>query len=172
LLLLWLLWAHLRSSTLSGSKLDLLDDFSSAVGSIGELVLNLGLLVVDVLLLLRLEAFNFLLMFLVVSLGSLLRVLLGGGSASHLVFDLGLRIVKLILALLDLALDDLLHLLIVSLALLLDGAELLDEALLSVGVPLGKFALSFLLSFLLGGLAFSDELHLLVVIFGLLLNVG
>jgi hypothetical protein len=67
-----LLRALLQDSTLGGSLLDLLDDFISAVGSHRELLLDLALPGVDLLLLVALEAFNLLLMFLVVSLGSLL----------------------------------------------------------------------------------------------------
>ena len=168
-----LLRALLRDSTLSGSLLDLLDDFTSAVGSRGKLLLDLVLPSIELLLLVGLEAFNSLLMFLVVSLGFLLNCSLEGAFASKLVFDLGFLGVEFFLGFLSLALSYLQHLLVVGLALLLDGVELLDETPLSVSVPLCGLGLDFfLLSSLLGCLAFSDEEDLLVVIFGFLLNVG
>jgi len=112
-------------------------------------------------------------MFLIVSLSFLLRVVLEGWCTSHLIFDLGLLGVEFFLGLFNFALDNLLHLLIVVLALLLDGVELLNETLLSIRVLLcGLSHELLLLSSLLRRLAFPDKLHLVVVIFGLLLNVG
>jgi len=67
-------WAHLWSSTLRGSVLDLLDDFFSTIGCISEFVFNLGLFAVYLLLLSSLDAFDFLLMFLIISLCFLLGV--------------------------------------------------------------------------------------------------
>ena len=73
----------------------------------------------------------------------------------------------------SLALNGLLNFLIVLLGLLLDGIELLDVALLCDLVPLCCLSQEFfLLSPLVGGLAFSDKLDLVVVGLGLLLNVG
>jgi hypothetical protein len=69
---LLLLRALLQDSTLGGSLLDLLDEVISLLGSHRELLLDLVLLGVEFLLLIVLEAFNPLLMFLVVSLGFLL----------------------------------------------------------------------------------------------------
>lgn len=168
-----LLRALLQDSTLRGSLLDLLDDFTSAVGRQGKLLLDLVLPGIELLLLVGLEVFNPLLMFLIVSLGFLLDCSLEGAFASKLVFDLGFPGVEFFLGFLSLALGDLLHLLVVGLALLLDGVKFLDETPLSIGVPLGELGLDFfLLGSLLGCLAFSDEEDLLVVIFGFLLNVG
>jgi len=174
-LLLFLLlrtW-HLQDGTLSSSLLDLLDDFLLAVCSVGELVFYLGLLGVELLLLFGLDAFNLLLMLLIVGLCFLLLVSPEGRGASHLVFNLGLNLVKLFFALLSLACNDLLNLLVVSLGLLLDGVELLDMALLSDGVFFGSLTHNFLfLSSFLRRLALSNKLHLVVVIFGFLLDVG
>jgi len=164
---------HLQDGTLRGSLLDLFDDFFSAVCSAGKLVLDLVLLRVNLLLHLVLEAFNLLLMFLIVSLCFLLRGISEGRSASHLVFNLLLFRVEFFFGLLNLALDSLLDFLVVVLGLLLDGVELLNETLFSVRVLLGSLGHNFLLlSSLLRRLAFSHKLHLVVVIFGLLLNVG
>jgi hypothetical protein len=69
---------RLRLSTSRGSDLDLLDDFFSAVGSDGELVLKLTHLGLRFFLLVRLDAFDPLLMFLVVSLCFLLGLVLEG----------------------------------------------------------------------------------------------
>jgi len=61
----------------------------------------------------------------------------------------------------------------VSFALLLDSVQLLNMALLCDGVLLGGLTDNFLfLSSLLRRLALPDKLHLVVVIFGLLLDVG
>jgi len=174
-LLLFLLlrtW-HLQDGTLSSSLLDLLDDFLLAVCGVGELVFDLGLLGVELFLLFGLDAFNLLLMLLIVGLCFLLLVSPEGRRTSHLVFNLGLNLVKLFFALFSLACNDLLNLLVVSLGLLLDSVELLDMALLSDGVFFGSLTHNFLfLSSLLRRLALSDKLHLVVVIFGFLLDVG
>jgi len=174
-LLLFLLlrtW-HLQDGTLSSSLLDLLDDFLLAGSSVSELVFYLGLLGVKLFLLFGLDAFNLLLMLLIVGLCFLLLVSPEGRRTSHLVFNLGLNFVKLFFALFSLACNDLLNLLVVSLGLLLDGVELLDMALLSDGVFFGSLTHNFLfLSSLLRRLALSDKLHLVVVIFGFLLDVG
>jgi len=174
-LLLFLLlrtW-HLQDGTLSSSLLDLLDDFLLASGSVSELVFYLGLLGVKLFLLFGLDAFNLLLVLLIVGLCFLLLVSPEGRRTSHLVFNLGLNLVKLFFALFSLACNDLLNLLVVSLGLLLDGVELLDMALLSDGVFFGSLTHNFLfLSSLLRRLALSDKLHLVVVIFGFLLDVG
>jgi len=70
-------------------------------------------------------------------------------------------------------LDNFLNLCIVVLCFFLDGVEFLNEALLSIGVSLGKLGLNlFLLSFLLGRLAFPNKLDLVVMSFGFFLNVG
>jgi len=158
---------------LSSSLLDLLDDFLLAVCGAGELVFDLGLLGVELFLLFGLDAFNLLLMLLIVGLCFLLLVSPEGRRTSHLVFNLGLNLVKLFFALFSLACNDLLNLLVVSLGLLLDSVELLDMALLSDGVFFGSLTHNFLfLSSLLRRLALSDKLHLVVVIFGFLLDVG
>jgi len=174
-LLLFLLlrtW-HLQDGTLSSSLLDLLDDFLLAGSSVSELVFYLGLLGVKLFLLFGLDAFNLLLMLLIVGLCFLLLVSPEGRRTSHLVFNLGLNLVKLFFALFSLACNDLLNLLVVSLGLLLDSVELLDMALLSDGVFFGSLTHNFLfLSSLLRRLALSDKLHLVVVIFGFLLDVG
>jgi len=61
----------------------------------------------------------------------------------------------------------------VGLALLLDGVKLLNMTLFSDSVLLGCLTHHFLfLSSLLRSLALSDKLHLVVVILGLLLDVG
>ena len=73
-----LLGTLLQLSTSRGSDLDLLDDFFSAVRSDGELVLKLAHLGFRFFLLVRLDAFNPLLMFLVVSLCFLLGLVLEG----------------------------------------------------------------------------------------------
>jgi hypothetical protein len=66
-----------------------------------------------------------------------------------------------------------LHLLVMGFGLFLDGVKLLNEALFSIRMLLGSLSHNFLLlSSLLWRLAFPDKLHLVVVIFGLLLNVG
>jgi len=79
----------------------------------------------------------------------------------------------LLLGLLSLDLDDLLDFLIVRLALLLDIVELLDKTLFSLVVLLVKLRLDFFfLGSLLRRLAFSNKLDLVVVIFGLFLNIG
>jgi len=59
---------------LSSSLLDLLDDFLLAVCGAGELVFDLGLLGVELFLLFGLDAFNLLLMLLIVGLCFLLLV--------------------------------------------------------------------------------------------------
>jgi len=150
--LLRLLRTHLQDGTLRGSLLDLFDDFTSALGGLGELVLDLVLLVIELLLLLKLNAFNLLLVLLVVGLCLLeLGVILEGGSASHLVVELGFLGAELFLGFLGLGLHVLHDLLIVDLGLLLDVVELVDSALLSIGVPLLQVALSLLcVGFLLG----------------------
>lgn len=173
LLFLLLRTWHLQDGTLSSSLLDLLDDFLLAGSSVSELVFYLGLLGVKLFLLFGLDAFNLLLMLLIVGLCFLLLVSPEGRRTSHLVFNLGLNLVKLFFALFSLACNDLLNLLVVSLGLLLDGVELLDMALLSDGVFFGSLTHNFLfLSSLLRRLALSDKLHLVVVIFGFLLDVG
>merc|ERR1712134_22957 len=165
LLLLRLLRARLWDGTLRGGLLDLLDDFIPTLGGLGELDLDLALLVVELLLLLKLKASDSLLVLLIVSLGLLeLGVALEGGSASHLVLELGFLGVELFLGFLSLGLHVLHDLLVVDLGLLLDVVELLDSALLSTGVLLLQFTLSPLrLGFLLGRLALSHELDLVVV---------
>jgi hypothetical protein len=61
----------------------------------------------------------------------------------------------------------------VDLGLLLDVVELVDSALLGIGVPLLQFTLSLLrLRFLLGRLALSHELDLVVVSFRPFLDIG
>lgn len=173
LLFLLLRTWHLQDGTLSSSLLDLLDDFLLAGSSVSELVFYLGLLGVKLFLLFGLDAFNLLLMLLIVGLCFLLLVSPEGRRTSHLVFNLGLNLVKLFFALFSLACNDLLNLLVVSLGLLLDSVELLDMALLSDGVFFGSLTHNFLfLSSLLRRLALSDKLHLVVVIFGFLLDVG
>lgn len=64
------------------------------------------------------------------------------------------------------------YLLVVVLGLLLDGVKLLNETLLSICVLLSGLCHFLFHSSLLRRLAFSDKLHLVVVSFGLLLNVG
>ena len=74
---------------------------------------------------------------------------------------------------LSLALDGLLDFLIVLLGLLLDSVQLLDVALLCDLVPLCCLSQEFFfLSSLIGGLAFSDKLDLVVVGLCLLLDDG
>jgi len=158
---------------LRSSLLDLLDDFFLAVCSVGELVFYLGLLGVELLLLFGLDAFNLLLMLLIVGLCFLLLVDSPRRRTSHLVFNLGFHLVELFFALFSLASDGLLNLLVVILAFLLDSVQLLNVALLSNGVLLGGLSDNFLfLSSFLRRLALPDELHLVVVILGLLLDVG
>ena len=137
--------ALLQDSTLRGSLLDLLDDFTSAVGRQGKLLLDLVLPGIELLLLVGLEVFNPLLMFLIVSLGFLLRIVHGGCSTSHLVFDFGLNGIEFFLGLFNLGLDSLLHLLVVVLCFLLNGVELLNETLLSVRMFLCGLSHNFLL---------------------------
>jgi len=116
-----LLRTLLEDSTLRSSLLDLFDDFIPALGGLGKLVFNLGLLVIHLFLLLSLKFFHPLLMFLIVSLGLFeLRVLLEGGSASHLVLKLGFLGIEFLLGFLCLGLDVLHDLLVVDLGLLLD----------------------------------------------------
>lgn len=170
-----LLRTHLWSIALLGLFLDLADDLIPAVGSGGKLVLDLLLLGVKFLLLCVLEAFNLLLQFLVVELGLLCLGVLGScsTSTSELVLNLRFLGVEFLLDSLFLSLDDLLDLLVVALALLLDTVKSIDVALLSIGVPLGCLSdNSLFVGSFIRGLAFSDELYLLVVIFSLLLNVG
>jgi len=169
LLRTWLLW----DGTLRSGQLLSCQDFLSANCGDTKLLLDLGLLGIELLLLLGLEALNLLLVLLVVGLSFLLLVSPEGRRTSHLVFNLGLNLVKLFFALFSLACNDLLNLLVVSLGLLLDSVELLDMALLSDGVFFGSLTHNFLfLSSLLRRLALSDKLHLVVVIFGFLLDVG
>lgn len=79
----------------------------------------------------------------------------------------------MLLGLLSLDLDYLLDFLVVSLALLLDIIEFLDKALFSLVVLLIKLRLDFFfLGSLLRRLAFSNKLDLVIVIFGLFLNIG
>ena len=172
--MLRLLRAHLRDGTLRGSLLDLFDDSIPALGGLGKLVLDLALLVVELLLLLKLNVFNPLLVLLVVSLGLLeLGAVLEGGSASHLVLELGFLGVELFLGFLSLGLRVLHNLLVVELCPLLDVVELVDSALLSIGVPLLQFTLSLLrFGLLLGRLALSHELDLVVVSFRSFLDIG
>ena len=136
---------HLRDGTLSSSLLDLFNDFFSAVSSAGEFVLDLALHCIDLLLLVILEAFNLLLMFLIVSLCFLLGIVFQGCSASHLVFKFGLLCVEFFLGLFNLALDSLLHLLDMGLGLFLDGVKLLNEALFGIRMLLGSLSHNFLL---------------------------
>jgi len=169
LLRTWLLW----DGTLRSGQLLSCQDFLSANCGDTKLLLDLGLLGIELLLLLGLEALNLLLVLLVVGLSFLLLVSPEGRRTSHLVFNLGLLGVEFFLGLFSLGHDNLVHLLVVGLSFLLDGVELFNVALLSLSVLLGGLIHKLLLgSSLLGCLALSDELHLVVVIFGLLLNIG
>jgi len=163
---------HLQDGTLSSGLLDFFNHFFLAVGSAWKLFLDQGLLRVDLLQLVTLEAFNLLLMLLIVSLCFLLGVVLEGWSTRKLVFDFGLLGVEFLLGLFNFALDNLLHLLVVVLGLLLDGVKFLNETLLSIRVLLSGLCHFLFLSSLLRRLAFPDKLHFVVVSFGLLLNVG
>merc|ERR1712110_1398822 len=135
---------ELESHALRGSLLDLLDDSISALCSLGELVFHLGLLLVNLLLLLSLNAFHLLLVFFIVSLRLFeVRIFLRS-STSHLALELGLLGVEFFLCFFSLALNDLLNLLVVSLGLLLDGVEFADGALLCTCVLLLELVLGFL----------------------------
>jgi hypothetical protein len=170
---LWLLRALLGFSTLRGSLLHLFDDFFSAIGSFIEFLLDLGLLGGDFFLLVCLIAFNLLLMFFIVGLCFLKVLVLEGGGTGHLVFELGFLGVEFFLGFFNLALDNLLNLRVVALALLLDAVELLNETLFGTGVSLDRLAKKFLfLSSLSRSSALSNELHLVVVIFGPFLDSG
>lgn len=126
LFLLRLLRTLLQDGTLRSGLLDLLDDFIPALGGLGEFVFDLGLFVVDLLLLLSLNLLHLLLMFLVVGLDFLkLGVVLGGGT-SHLGIELRFLRVDFFLGFFSLGLHALHDLLVVSLGLLLDDVEFLD----------------------------------------------
>jgi len=154
--------------------LDLFNDSIPAFCGLRKLVFNLGLLVIDFFLLLSLKIFHLLLVLFIVSLCLLeLRVFLERGSASHLVLKLGFLGVEFFLGFFSLGLHVLHDFLVVDLGLFLDGVELVDGALLGTGVLLLQFSLGLLcLSLLLGRLALSHELNLVVVSFCSFLDIG
>ena len=162
-----------QNDTLGSSLLYLFDDFFSAGSSTDEFFLDLGLFGFSESLLVVLDLLSLLLMLLILCLGLLLDVVSDGRGSSHLTLDLCLLYLEFALEFFSLALDGLLNFLIVLLGLLLDSVELLDVALLCDLVPLCCLSQElFFLSPLVGGLAFSDKLDLVVVGLGLLLNVG
>ena len=162
-----------QNDALGCSLLHLFDDFLSTGSSADEFLLNLGLLGFCKSLLVVLDLLSLLLMLLILCLGLLLDVVSDRRGSSHLTFDLCLLDLEFALEFFSLALDGLLNFLIVLLGLLLDSVELLDVALLCDLVPLCCLSQElFFLSPLVGGLAFSDKLDLVVVGLGLLLNAG
>ena len=162
-----------QNDTLSSSLLHLLNDFFSTIGCTDKLLFDLGLFGVCLSLLLLLELFSLLLMFLILGFCLLLNTVPDGRGSSHLAINLSFQNINLALVFLNLALDGLLNLLVMLFGLFLDFVELLDVALLSIGVSLCNLGQEFfLLSSLIGCLALSDELDLVVVGLCLLLDVS
>jgi len=172
--LLFFGWAWLfQNDTLSSSLLHLLDDLLSTIGCTDKLLFDLGLFGVCLSLLLLVELFSLLLMFLILGFCLLLNTVPDGRGSSHLAINLGFQDINLALVFLNLALDGLFNLLVMLFGLFLDFVELLDVALLSIGVSLCNLGQEFfLLGSLIGCLALPDKLDLVVVGLCLLLDAG
>ena len=112
-------------------------------------------------------------MFLILGFCFLLNTVPNGRGTSHLAINLGFQDINFTLVFLNLALDGLLNLLVMLFGLFLDFVELLDVALLSIGVSLCNLRQEFfLLGSLIGCLALPDKLDLVVVGLCLLLDAG
>jgi len=112
-------------------------------------------------------------MFLILGFCLLLNTVPDGRGSSHLAINLSFQDINLALVFLNLALDGLLNFLVMLFGLFLDFVELLNVALFSISVSLCNLGQEFfLLSSLIGCLALSDELDLVVVGLCLLLDVS
>ena len=161
-----------RGGCLSGRGLDLLNDAFAARGSLTKLGLNLGLALLNALLVLKADSAKLLLVLGVVGAGLLGRVIAIAGRPGQLLLDLGLLGVDLALLLLVTSQATGSHLLVVCLGLGLDGDDELSLTLASAQMLLSKLSLSsFLLGALLRTLSLPDQQHALVESTSLLLTL-